>query len=85
MSKEYNGVTFFAPGEKETDHPAFQKLSKVSLGDVRFPFGFFWSKTVARRWSFPQHSKTIARRCVRRFQIGAITSNLVLTPLPKGA
>ena len=39
MSKEYNGVTFFAADEKEG--PAFEKLRKVSLGDVRFPFGFF--------------------------------------------
>jgi hypothetical protein len=41
MSKEYNGVTFFAPGEKDMNHPAFKELNKVSLGDVRFPFGLF--------------------------------------------
>jgi hypothetical protein len=41
MSKEYNGVTFFEPGEKDMNHRAFKELRKVSLGDVRFPFGFF--------------------------------------------
>jgi hypothetical protein len=39
MSKEYNGVIVFAADEK--DGPAFKELRKVSLGDVRFPFGFF--------------------------------------------
>ena len=41
MSKECNGVTFFELNEKDKDHRAFKELSKVSLGDVRFPFGFF--------------------------------------------
>ena len=41
MSKECNGVTFFEPNEKDMDHRAFKELRNVSLGDVRFPFGFF--------------------------------------------
>jgi hypothetical protein len=41
MSKVYNGVTVFDPGENDKDNPAIKELSKVSLGDVRFPFGFF--------------------------------------------
>ncbi len=41
MSKVFNGVTCFEPGEKDMNHRAFKELSKVSLGDVRFPFGFF--------------------------------------------
>lgn len=38
---EKNGVAHFKPGETEPDHLAFQALAKVSLGDVRFPWGFF--------------------------------------------
>jgi hypothetical protein len=34
-------VTFFQSKEDYRDHPAFKALSAVSLGDVRFPFGFF--------------------------------------------
>jgi len=41
MSRDCNGVTFFEPNEKDANHRAFKELSKVSLGDVRFPFGFF--------------------------------------------
>jgi len=41
MGRHYNGVTFFEPNEKHVDHRAFKELSTVSLGDVRFPFGFF--------------------------------------------
>jgi hypothetical protein len=41
MSFQRNGVTFFEDGEKDANHPAFRELSKVNLGDVRFPFGLF--------------------------------------------
>jgi hypothetical protein len=41
MSKVFNGVTIFEPGENDAGSPASKELSKVSLGDVRFPFGFF--------------------------------------------
>ena len=41
MSAERNGVTFFDSDKSYDDHPAMRSLSKVSLGDVRFPFGFF--------------------------------------------
>jgi hypothetical protein len=38
---ERNGVSIFDMNEKNEDHRAFKELRKVSLGDVRFPFGFF--------------------------------------------
>ena len=41
MAVERNGVVFFNSDEKYPDHPAFKALEGVSLGDVRFPFGFF--------------------------------------------
>ncbi|MEU6191493.1 hypothetical protein [Nocardia sp. NPDC047038] len=31
----------FEVGEDHPDHPAFRDLRSISLGDVRFPFGFF--------------------------------------------
>jgi hypothetical protein len=41
MPVERNGITLFRMDEKYLDHPAFKALSEVSLGDVKFPFGFF--------------------------------------------
>ncbi|OCB59069.1 hypothetical protein A5722_06100 [Mycobacterium vulneris] len=38
---ELNGVAVFEAGEDSPDHPAFRELNTVSLGDVRFPYGFF--------------------------------------------
>src|SRR5215471_18852957 len=41
MIIERNGVVFFSDKEDYKDHAAYKELSKVSLGDVRFPSGFF--------------------------------------------
>jgi hypothetical protein len=41
MSIERNDLVFFDLDEKDSNHPAFKALEGVSLGDVRFPFGFF--------------------------------------------
>lgn len=41
MAEERNGVIVFAAEEDFSAHPAVEALSTVSLGDVRFPFGFF--------------------------------------------
>jgi hypothetical protein len=41
MSINRNGIEFFTPDEDASDHPAFRLLDTVTLGDVRFPFGFF--------------------------------------------
>ena len=37
---ERYGVTFFEPDKNHDDHRAMKDLAKVSLGDVKFPFGF---------------------------------------------
>jgi hypothetical protein len=41
MINERNGVTFFEAKQDYADHRALKALDGVSLGDVRFPFGFF--------------------------------------------
>jgi hypothetical protein len=41
MSIKHNGVVFFELNENYDDYPACKVLEEVSLGDVRFPFGFF--------------------------------------------
>ena len=38
---ETNGLYLFPPGEDFSEHPVFRALKSVSLGDVRFPYGFF--------------------------------------------
>jgi hypothetical protein len=65
MSYEKNGVTFFDDGEKDSNHRAFKELSKVSLGDVRFPFGFFLAeengKTIVIPATMEDRQKTLLR------------------------
>jgi hypothetical protein len=65
MIMERNGVTFFEDKQDYADHPAFKALSKVSLGDVRFPFGFFLveegGKTVVIPGTEEDHRKTLLR------------------------
>jgi hypothetical protein len=41
MIIERNGVVFFSENQDYKNHAAYKELSKVSLGDVRFPSGFF--------------------------------------------
>lgn len=65
MSKERNGVTFFETKEDYADHPAFKALSAVSLGDVRFPFGFFLVSEGGKSFVVPgtqeDHRKVLLR------------------------
>ena len=53
MAMERNGVVFYDPTEKNEDHPAFKALKSVSLGDVRFPFGFFLIERNGERYVLP--------------------------------
>jgi hypothetical protein len=53
MAMERNGVVFFDPTAKNDDHPAFKALKAVSLGDVRFPFGFFLIERNGERYVLP--------------------------------
>jgi|GEM_PF-4846208 len=62
---ERNGVTFFDNEEKDLNHRAFKDLGKVSLGDVRFPFGFFLieesSKTIVIPAAMEDRKKALLR------------------------
>ena len=65
MIKERNGVTFFESKEDYVDHRAFKALSTVSLGDVRFPFGFFLVEEKGKTFVLPatleDHRKTLLK------------------------
>jgi hypothetical protein len=63
MAMERNGIVFFDLTEKYDDHPAFKALKEVSLGDVRFPFGFFWSRRTERSMSFQAQKRIFSRGC----------------------
>jgi hypothetical protein len=41
MIIERNGVVFFSEDQDYKNHAAYRELSKVSLGDVKLPSGFF--------------------------------------------
>ena len=74
---ERNGLLVFPRGEDHSAHPAVKALKSVSLGDVRFPHGFFlveadgqWYVTPASeddrltrlRKGFPDLSEDLLRR-----------------------
>ncbi|WP_156750388.1 hypothetical protein [Mycobacterium sp. 852013-50091_SCH5140682] len=52
---ERNGVVFFPRGSRADypNHLAFTLLASVSLGDVRFPFGFFIEEQNGKRFVRP--------------------------------
>jgi hypothetical protein len=53
MIIERNGVVFFPTDEDYSDHPAFQALKSVSLGDVRLPNGFFLKEEQGKQYVLP--------------------------------
>jgi hypothetical protein len=53
MPTERSGIVFFELDEKWEDHPACALLKEVSLGDVRFPFGFFIADKDGRKCVIP--------------------------------
>src|SRR5262245_60271174 len=53
MMIERNGVVLFPPDEDFTAHKAFRALSTVSLGDVKFTFGFFLVEENGKRYVVP--------------------------------
>jgi hypothetical protein len=65
MIKERNGVIFFGSKEDYANHRALQALNGVSLGDVRFPFGFFLveedGKTVVLPGKQDDHKKMLLK------------------------
>jgi hypothetical protein len=53
MVMEKNRVVFFESQQDYTEHRAFKALKDVSLGDVRFPFGFFLVKESGKTFVVP--------------------------------
>jgi hypothetical protein len=67
MSSEKNGVIIFDDGEKDSNHKAFKELSKVSLGDVRFPFGFFLAEEGGKTIVIPAAMEDRKKALLRAF------------------
>lgn len=53
MPVERNGIVFFELDEKWDDHPSCKELREVSLGDVRFPSGFFIVEENGKKFILP--------------------------------
>jgi len=64
---EKNGVTFFPRGGDYKDHPAFVALRSVSLGDVRFPWGFFLVNEGGKAYVLPATEQDHRRVLLQAF------------------
>jgi hypothetical protein len=53
MITEHNGLMLFPIDEDFSEHPLFKDLQSVSLGDVRFPYGFFVKENGGARYVVP--------------------------------
>jgi len=62
MAIERNGIVFFDLDEKDYNHPAFKALQGVSLGDVRFPFGFFLHEENGKKYVLPGTKDDLLKR-----------------------
>jgi hypothetical protein len=67
MVMERNGIVFFGLTEKYDDHPAFKALKEVSLGDVRFPFGFFLVEEDGKKHVLPGTKDDLLKRLLTVF------------------
>jgi hypothetical protein len=67
MAMERNGIVFFNLTEKYDDHPAFKALKQVSLGDVRFPFGFFLVEEDGKKHVIPGTKEDLVKRLLIAF------------------
>jgi hypothetical protein len=67
MINERNGVTFFESKHDYADHRAFTALSAVSLGDVRFPFGFFLVEEGGVTFVVPGTQDDLRKTLIRAF------------------
>jgi hypothetical protein len=64
---EKNGITFFGLKQKYPDHPAFRDLQGISLGDVRFPFGFFVVEEKGKKIVIPGTRDDLTKRLLQAF------------------
>lgn len=53
MMTEQNGLMLFPADEDFSDHPVFNDLKSVSLGAVRFPYGFFVKEDDGEKYVIP--------------------------------
>lgn len=67
MPVERNGIVIFDLDEKYPEHPAFKALQGVSLGDVRFPFGFFLVQHNGKTIVVPGTEEDRRQRLLRAF------------------
>jgi hypothetical protein len=77
---ERNGITFF--DQNYPDHPAFRDLQGVSLGDVRFPFGFFLVNEKGKKVVIPGTRDDLIKRLLQalpKYPIDLISTTGVCT------
>jgi len=64
---ERNGVVFFSDAEEYKDHPVGRILSKVSLGDVKRPSGFFLVEEGGKQYVIPASEEDRRRMILKAF------------------
>lgn len=67
MMKERNGIVFFDLNEDYSSHPAGKALKEVSLGDVKFPFGFFIVEEGGKKFVRPGTRDDHVQRLLKAF------------------
>jgi hypothetical protein len=67
MIVERNGIVIFTSEEGYKDHPAVKALEGVSLGDVRFPYGFFLVENNGKRVVIPGTAEDRRQRLLTAF------------------
>jgi len=67
MIVERNGIVIFTAKERYEDHPAVRALEGVSLGDVRFPFGFFLVEDNGKKVVIPGTAEDRRQRLLTAF------------------
>jgi hypothetical protein len=67
MILERNGIVIFSSVKGYEDHPAVRALKGVSLGDVRFPFGFFLVENNGKKVVLPATEEDRRKRLLTAF------------------
>ena len=64
---EQNGVVFFSDDKDYKNHAAYRELSKVSLGDVKFPTGFFLVEEDGKTFVVPASEEDRRKMILKAF------------------
>jgi hypothetical protein len=67
MMIEQNGVVFFSDDKDYKNHAAYRELSKVSLGDVKFPTGFFLVEEDGKTFVVPASEEDRRKMILKAF------------------